>query len=106
MSGLAKRNANRTSDFLRLSRVASSTAHGIDIAPVEKDDVLLARRPRFRRDVEAEALERIEQERAAHLERGGAAADAVVDGDRPRLRGRQPGMRRNHERDEGMPLGV
>jgi hypothetical protein len=37
---------------------------------VEQNDVLLARRPGLGRDVEAEALEGVEQERSAYLERG------------------------------------
>jgi hypothetical protein len=58
------------------------------------------------RDVEAEALERVEQESAPHLDRRGAPAQPVVDRDRARLRGRQIGMRRDRERDEAVPLDV
>jgi len=40
---------------------------------IEKNDVLFAWRPRLRRDVEPEALERVEQQCAPHLDRCRAA---------------------------------
>ena len=99
-------SGQRSADEFRSSRLPAPHARGFDGVAVEQHDVLLARRARVGCDIEAEPPERVEQERTAHLERDRAAANAVADGNRLRLRGRELGMRRDRKRDEGMPVAV